>query len=125
VKHAVGRLEDFPPGSIEIREIASRSVGIVNTGSKLYAVLNLCPHARAPVCEGTLTGTMLPCSPGEVAWGMENRILRCPWHGWEFDLEDNGKSVFTGYRGRVRMYPVSVDGGTVSVEMNERPDADG
>jgi 3-phenylpropionate/trans-cinnamate dioxygenase ferredoxin subunit len=35
-------------------------------------------------------------------------ILRCPWHGWEFDLRD-GRSVVDPERTRVRSYPVEVE----------------
>ena len=122
MKYEAGPLADFPAGKIHVVEIGSRSVGIVNTGDELYAVLNICPHAMAPVCEGRLAteGTPLPSAAGEIVWGMENRILRCPWHGYEFDLADGGRTVFTNFKARVRMFPVTVEGGTVMVEMQER-----
>lgn len=120
MKHAVGSLEEFPAGSINIFEIGARSVGIVNTGAQLYAVLNVCPHALAPVCEGRLSGTFLPSEPGKTIWGLENRILRCPWHGYEYDLGDGGRTVFTSFKARVRMFRISVEDGTVYVEIPER-----
>jgi nitrite reductase (NADH) small subunit len=120
MKHEVGRIGDFAPGSITIVEIDSRSIGIINGAGKLYAVLNVCPHALAPVCEGRLTGTVLPSDPGTAVWGMENRILRCPWHGYEYDLEDGGRTVFTTFKARVRMFPVTVEEEIVYVEVRER-----
>ncbi|HWH21489.1 MAG TPA: hypothetical protein VN671_13205, partial [Solirubrobacterales bacterium] len=54
--------------------------------------------------------------PGEAIWGLQNRILRCPWHGYEFDLGDEGRAVFTSFKAKVRMYPVSVEDGSVYVE---------
>jgi nitrite reductase/ring-hydroxylating ferredoxin subunit len=120
MKHAVGSLGEFTPGSIRTVEVGARSIGIVNSGSKLYAVLNVCPHALAPICEGRLTGTMLPSPPGQAVWGLERRILRCPWHGYEYDLEDGGQTVFTTFKARVRMFPVSVTDETVYVEIPER-----
>jgi nitrite reductase (NADH) small subunit len=120
MKHPVGPVDEFAVGSIRIVEIAARSVGIVNTGSQLYAVLNVCPHALAPVCEGRLTGTLLPSEPGKAVWGLENRILRCPWHGFEYDLGEGGRTVFTTFKARVRMFPVTVEDGTVYVEMKSR-----
>jgi 3-phenylpropionate/trans-cinnamate dioxygenase ferredoxin subunit len=41
-------------------------------------------------------------------------VLRCPWHGWEFDL-DTGRSLMTPTRVGIRTYPVSVRDGTVMV----------
>lgn len=118
--HRVGVLQDFAPGAITIVQVADRSIGIVNAGDKLYAVLNVCPHALAPICEGRLTGTFLPSEPGRPVWGMDDRILRCPWHGFEFDLENQGQAVFTSFVARVRMFPVSVANGEVCVEEPDR-----
>jgi nitrite reductase (NADH) small subunit len=44
------------------------------------------PARRGPVCQGRVAGTSLPSKVYEYIYGMEGRILRCPWHGWEFDL---------------------------------------
>jgi 3-phenylpropionate/trans-cinnamate dioxygenase ferredoxin subunit len=121
VKHPVGAVDEFEPGKFRFVEIGKRSIGVVKTGDDFYAVLNICPHELAPVCAGTLTGTMLPSDPGEVEYGLEGRILRCPWHGYEFDLADGGRTVFTNFKARVRLYPVSIEDGQVMVELRERP----
>jgi nitrite reductase (NADH) small subunit len=46
--------------------------------------------------------------PGEYARAREGEILRCPWHGWEFDLT-TGRSVFNPHKTRVRSYEVTVE----------------
>jgi nitrite reductase/ring-hydroxylating ferredoxin subunit len=121
VKHPVGAVDDFPAGEIRIVKIGTRSIGIVNNGEKLYAVLNVCPHELAPICEkAAIGGTMMPSATGTVEYGMHNRILRCPWHGYEFDLEDGGRTVFTTFKARVRLFPVSVEDGQVLVEVKDR-----
>lgn len=120
VRHEVGRFDDFEPGKFRIFELDGRSIGVVNAGDTFYAVLNVCPHELAAVCEGSLSGTMLPSDPGEVCYGMENQVLRCPWHGWEFDLGNDGRALFTNYRARVRVYPVAIEDGKVFVEMKDR-----
>lgn len=120
MRHPVGSIEDFPSGTVQVREVGRLSIGVVNSEGELYAVLNVCPHAKAPVCEGSLTGTMLPSAPGEAIWGRKGLILRCPWHGYEFDLGDGGRGVFTSFKARLRMFPVSVEDGTVYVETRSR-----
>jgi 3-phenylpropionate/trans-cinnamate dioxygenase ferredoxin subunit len=55
-----------------------------------------------------VTGTTLPSEPGEYIWAREGEILRCPWHGWEFDIT-NGRSVFNPHRTRVKTYKVTVE----------------
>ncbi len=82
----VAKKSELPVGGRRIVEAAGKSIGVFNTGAQIVAVLNLCPHELAPVCKGQLGGTTLPSQPGEFIWGRENEILRCPWHGWEFDL---------------------------------------
>jgi 3-phenylpropionate/trans-cinnamate dioxygenase ferredoxin subunit len=121
MKHALGPVEDFPAGGIKTFEVGGRSVGVVNAGDTLYGVLNVCPHALAPVCEGRLVGTMLPSAQGEAIWGMDGRILRCPWHGFEFDLANGGQTVFTTFKARVRMFGVSVEDGIVHIDLPDRP----
>jgi len=34
-------------------------------------------------------------------------ILRCPWHGWEFDIL-SGRSICNPHRVRVRTYEVTI-----------------
>ena len=117
-RHPVGPVDRFAPGAITIVQVGTREIGIVNSGGTLYAVLNVCPHALAPVCSGArISGTPLPCAPGEMEYGLEGRILRCPWHGYEFDLGDGGRAVLTRFRGKLRMYPVHVVDGEVQVEL--------
>ena len=59
---------------------------------------------------------MLPSATGEVEYGLQGRILRCPWHGYEFDLAAGGRAVFTSYKARLRMFPVTIDKGRIIVE---------
>jgi len=43
------------------------------------------------------------------------KLLACPWHGWEFDLE-SGRSIFEPERIRVKTYPVTVDDGAIVID---------
>src|ERR1700754_137335 len=101
----LGPFSEFPDGCVRVVEVEDRSVGVVRRGSELFAILNVCPHRAAPVCEGELTGTMLPSAPGELRYGMEGLVLRCPWHGWEFDVR-SGESVAGVDSRRLRTCPI-------------------
>jgi 3-phenylpropionate/trans-cinnamate dioxygenase ferredoxin subunit len=50
----------------------------------------------------------LPSRPGEYVWARDGEILRCPWHGWEFDIT-TGRSIFNPHKTRVRAYEVTVE----------------
>jgi 3-phenylpropionate/trans-cinnamate dioxygenase ferredoxin subunit len=107
VSHVVAPAVELPPGTRRIIEVEGRSIGVFNVDGRYYALRNACPHQGAPLCLGSIGGTMVESRPGEYRWEREGEILRCPWHGWEFDLTD-GKSVFNPHRTRVRSYQVSV-----------------
>ena len=110
----VAAVSELPVGGRRIIDAGGKSIGVFNTGSQIVAVLNICPHEFAPVCRGKVGGTTLPSRPGEFHWGRDNEILRCPWHGWEFDLH-TGECLTD--RRKLRRFPVTVRGGAVYVEV--------
>ena len=107
-RHVVARVSELPPGERKIVEVEGRSIGVFNVHGDYYALRNICPHQGAPLCLGDVMGTAAPTPPGEYRWEREGEILRCPWHGWEFDLK-TGRSIFNPHKMRVRSYEVSVD----------------
>lgn len=109
-------VDDLPPGSRRIVDVEGRSIGVFNVGGELFAVRNTCPHQGAKLCLGTVSGTMLPSNPYEYRYGRDSRVLRCPWHGWEFDLETGEKLFDEATRARVKTYPASVDGDVVVID---------
>ena len=100
--------DELPPGTRRIVTVGARSIGVFNVGGRYYALRNVCPQQGAPLCRGPLTGTTLPGPPGSYRYAREGEILRCPWHGWEFDVT-NGRSVFNPHAVRVRRYTVAVE----------------
>ena len=85
-RYTVAQIDEVGPGERTIMEIGGRSIGLFNVNGEYRAVLNLCPHAFAPVCQGSVRGTTAISQPGTYRWHKEGQILACPWHGWEFDL---------------------------------------
>lgn len=105
--HLVARVSELAPGERKIVEVEGRSIGVFNVHGKYYALRNACPHQGAPLCQGSINGTAAPSKPGEYRWERQGEILRCPWHGWEFDIT-TGCSVFNPHRTRVRSYDVTI-----------------
>lgn len=123
--HDVGPEDSFPLGAFRVFDIRGRSIGVVRSPAGWFAIRNRCPHQGAPLCAGRVTGTMLPGAPDSYRWSMDGQVVRCPWHGWEFDL-DTGRSLFGVSRDRAATYPVRLDGGRVFVLLparRVRPDA--
>ena len=108
-RHVICPVAEIPPGERRIVELGERSIGVFNVEGRFYALRNVCPHQRAPLCKGKVTGTNLPGSkPGEYNWAREGEIVRCPWHNWEFDIT-TGQSVFNPHKMRVKAYQVAVE----------------
>ena len=107
-KYVVGTVGEIPPGERKIVQIGGRSVGVFNLGGEFFALLNRCPHQAGPLCQGYQIGLVLSDRPGEYRCLRPGEILRCPWHGWEFDIR-TGQSWFDPARTRVRRYDVTVE----------------
>lgn len=110
-EYTVGSVDEIPVGSSKIVKIGKQEIGIYNVNGEFYAVRNLCPHKGAPLCRGLVSGTTLPSKPNEYLWGREGEILRCPWHGWEFDLQTGISLIDPNVRART--YPVEVRGNQI------------
>lgn len=111
----VDRAEALPPGTTRIVEVAGRSIGVINDQGRFHALRNVCPHHGAPLCRGPVSGLMLSPGPHRYEYSgdaKEDRVVRCPWHGYEFRLHD-GRSVTNPDGMRVRTYDVAVEDGEV------------
>lgn len=112
-------LSEVPEGIFKIVEVGGVEIGLTRSGDRVHAVRNVCPHMHAPICRGRVMGTMLPSGPGDFVFGLEEQVVVCPWHQWEFNL-DTGKPLFTNAKGRLRTYPVEVHDGVVHVGVGRR-----
>lgn len=106
-KHLVGTVAEIPPGGRKIVEVAGRAIGVFNLGGEFFALRNRCPHQGAALCEGKLGSCVSSQAPGHYEMSREGEILRCPWHGWEFDVR-TGQSWFDPKSVRVKSYEVAV-----------------
>ena len=94
----VGALAElrFQPGAPV--KLDGHWIALFRQGDELLAIDNNCPHASAPLCDGTVLGGKVIC------------FLHC----WEFDLRTGACDV--GAQWNLRTYPVRVDGERVLVD---------
>ena len=109
----LAKASEIPSGGMKLVKVDKREIGIFNVGGEFHAYANVCAHEGGPVCLGTIGGTNLPSDAHEYRYGLEGRVLRCPWHHWEFDLR-TGESIWGGKNGLVT-YAVEVRGGEIFV----------
>ncbi len=125
VKFVVATVEEIQPGQRKIVDVGGRSVGVFNVGGEFFAVLNRCPHQGGPLCKGETLGFLRPGEVGEFQYSRAGEIVRCPWHGWEYDLR-TGQSWFDPGRVVVRRYEVSVEpGAQLLTEVKTPPGMEG
>jgi 3-phenylpropionate/trans-cinnamate dioxygenase ferredoxin subunit len=114
-KHVVAAAADIPPGERKLVEVNGREVVVYNLSGTFFALSNRCPHRGGSLFHGILTGLVESKEPGEYCYSRRGEMVKCPWHGWEFDIR-TGKSWCDPARMRLRQYPVAVKPGTELVE---------
>ena len=65
------------------------------------------PSSGGALCKGRVSGFVTARVPGEYEYTRKGEILRCPWHGWEYDIK-TGQSWVDPSSVRVRSYEVEV-----------------
>lgn len=114
-KHLACKTNEVSPGQQKIVNIGRFSIGIFNIDDQYHAMLNVCPHQGAALCEGPVCGTTQETDKAEFVYCKENALVRCAWHGWEFDIK-SGEALFDPSL-KARTYFVSVEGEDIYVHM--------
>ncbi len=102
-RHVVAEVDGFPDRSIRHVEVAGREICLVRLGEEFFALLDRCPHAGARLSGGRLTGAVESDGPGHYRLCRKDEMLKCPWHGWEYDVR-TGQSWSDPKSTRTRAY---------------------
>ena len=114
-KHVVAAVGDIPPGTRRLAQVNGRAIVVFNLGGEFFALNNRCPHRGGSLCQGRQTGLVESDGPGNYRYSRPGEIIRCPWHGWEFDIR-TGQSYCDPKRFRAKAYPVNVEPGASVVK---------
>jgi pyruvate oxidase len=107
--YKVAELDELPEGRVKTVTASVHSMALTHIDGAYYAMENRCPHQGGPLGEGSIeVGKDGSC------------MLRCPWHGWDFDPKTGlppGGHENTGQQ----MFPVETrdDGIYVAIEEDE------
>ncbi len=116
-KHILAEAKDIPAGERKLVQINGREIAVFNVNGEYFAIHNKCPHEGASLCKGILVGLVESKEPGQYDFSRAGELLRCPWHGWEFDIR-TGKSWFDPKHTKVRSFEVAIKNGS---EITEGP----
>jgi 3-phenylpropionate/trans-cinnamate dioxygenase ferredoxin subunit len=114
-RFVVARVDEIAPGERKLVSVRGRDVVVFNVKGEYFALLDRCPHQGGSLCRGKLVGLVESDEPGRYRYHRMGEIIRCPWHGWEFDLR-TGKSWCDPARIWTKSYPSSVQPGARVVE---------
>jgi len=114
-RHVVAATSEIPPGARKLVTVKGRPIAIFNLAGEYFGLLNRCPHQGGSLCEGVVTGLLESPQPGTYLYSRKGEILRCPWHGWEFDIR-TGQSYCDPERIRTKSYTVQTATGKTVVE---------
>ena len=66
--HKVAEPDELPDGRVKTVIAGTQSIALTHHEGSYGALDNRCPHQGGPLGEGAI----------------ENGMLRCPWHGWDY-----------------------------------------
>ena len=111
--------DELQEGQRQLIEVNGVEIGLIRAEGVCYAFRNSCPHQGVPMLYGSVVGTMLPSRPHEYVYGLHNEIIRCPLHGWEFNLK-TGKAVFSPDVS-IKTYEVKEEAGSIVLYLDREP----
>lgn len=86
-RYVVAEAADFADREIRRVEAGGKPIALVRVDDAFYALLDRCPHGGAPLSGGRLAHQVESSGPGDYRICRRDEMLRCPWHGWEYDLK--------------------------------------
>ena len=93
----------LPEGRVTTVQAGHRSIALTRMHGSYGALDNRCPHQGGPLGEGSI----------------EKGLLRCPWHGYDYD-PSTGKPPPQGSPTRRSRFPVEVRDDGVYVALPAR-----
>jgi nitrite reductase/ring-hydroxylating ferredoxin subunit len=109
-RHVVAKVDEIPPGSRKLVTVEGREIIVFNLDGDFVGLLNRCPHQGGRMCDGVVTALITSDEPGKINYERPGEIIRCPWHGWFFDLR-TGQSWGEPERVKTRLYDAAVADG--------------
>lgn len=103
----VARVGEIPEGKCKRVTVRGQEVVVFHVNAEYFAMINRCPHEGAALSEGRLCNLVESEKPGLFKVSRNGELLRCPWHGWEFDIR-TGRTLADPERAMVRSFRTEV-----------------
>jgi nitrite reductase/ring-hydroxylating ferredoxin subunit len=97
------KVSEIPAGDRKLVTVRGVPVAVFHIGNQFYAINNSCPHRQGPL----IRGTIVESNGGQCA-------VRCPMHGWKFDLATGDSH---GRPANAAVYRVSLHGDELHIDL--------
>lgn len=121
-KYVIAKTAEIPAGSRQCVSVAGRDIVVFNVDGAFFALANRCPHRGAKLSDGMVVGRIGSSGYGDYSLDSKGTTVRCPWHGWEYDLR-TGRSFCDPAQVRARGYEIDTVPGQSIVEGPFKVDA--
>lgn len=99
-------LDELPEGRVKTVTVGHKSLAMTHYNGQYGALDNRCPHQGGPLGEGSI----------------ENGLLRCPWHGWDYCPRTGQPPGNLEVDDALETFPVEVrDDGIYVTVLDEKP----
>ena len=116
MRHDVCASEELRAGEMAAVQLEGRDIVVVRArDGRLHAVAGRCLHQGAGLAGGRLLDDVEGERPGEYRLVEGRDVIKCPWHGYEYDLQ-SGCALFDRRR-KLRTYEVGEHEGRVVLEL--------
>lgn len=109
-RHVVARADELKPGDRKLVDVGGRPIALFNLNGEYFAIGDKCPHEAGSLCKGRIVGLAESDGPGHYRLSRPGEFIKCPWHGWEFDIR-TGQSYCDPSAVRVRSYDAAIASG--------------
>jgi nitrite reductase/ring-hydroxylating ferredoxin subunit len=113
--HPVAAVEELKESGTKVVD-TNPEIVVFHVEGEFYAFSNRCVHQGAPLCDGEIRGTLLEHVDDGLEYSAGERILICPWHGWEFDI-DTGEHLARPDQYKVPTFKTIVEDDYVYVKL--------
>jgi nitrite reductase/ring-hydroxylating ferredoxin subunit len=116
MKQIVCKTNELAPGEIRKAQLGPIPVVVIRAGDgTLHGLVAKCLHQGGPLDQGKLYDDLAPGEPGEYTPKEGCEVLKCPWHGYEYDIRTG--CVVADPSRRLQLFTVVEEGDDIVVQM--------
>ena len=94
----IANRDELKPGECKVVEADGKTLALYNVEGTFYATDNTCLHQGGPLGDGDL----------------DDKIITCPWHFWQFDVTTGENIVDPGTK--VKCFKLQIERETIQLK---------